>query len=137
MVTRPVRDERSQIDEDGPASVSAATRARFNPDTRLITVELRGGYSLLFSPERAQGLESAATDELSDIEIESSGHSIYFSRLDADFSVPNMLKGNSVAIGGGPNGSQPTGPARPHKPTASHPAPHRSPQTPDRTRSPS
>ena len=93
MAIQPAADEASQQTPDLSASPASVSKAFFDPETRLITLELCGGYSVIFRPERAQGLGSASVEDLSEIEIQSSGESIYFPRLDADFSVPNLLEG--------------------------------------------
>ncbi len=93
METQPAADEANDATSTSPASPLSVSKASFDPETRLITLEMRGGYSVFFRPERAQGLGTASVEDLSEIQIESSGESIYFPRLDADFSVPNLLKG--------------------------------------------
>ncbi len=68
------------------------TAVRFNPETRHIEVRLNWGYSIVFPPERAQGLENATDEQLSDVEI-AGVFGIYFPQLDVDLGVPNMASG--------------------------------------------
>ena len=58
-----------------------------------IVIRLVGGVEVAFSPQDAQGLEGAATDDLSEIELTPAGLGLHFPRLDADFYVPALLAG--------------------------------------------
>jgi hypothetical protein len=54
---------------------------------------LNTGIEIAFVPEQIQNLGGATADELHDVVIRSSGLSIHWPRLDADFSVQNLLLG--------------------------------------------
>ena len=73
----------------GPHAVSA----RYEPARDRIVVELSTGIEISFPPKRAQGLERARPDELSEIEITPSGLGLHFPKVDADIFVPALLEG--------------------------------------------
>lgn len=68
-----------------------ARRAYF--DGKFVVVELSDGNSFQFRPEDAQGLEGAKPASLKLIEVTPAGDGLYFPELDADLSVPALLKG--------------------------------------------
>jgi hypothetical protein len=65
---------------------------RYNRALRLIEVDLNWGYSIQFPPERAQGLERATDEELSQVEI-AGVWGIYFPTIDVDLWVPALVNG--------------------------------------------
>lgn len=58
-----------------------------------IHVELNNGCAFEFPVEQAQGLAGAKAVDLQIIEIVSSGLGLHWPRLDADLSVPSLVKG--------------------------------------------
>jgi hypothetical protein len=79
------RAERMQ----GPLAASATYDAGRNR----IVIALTTGIEIAFVPEQVQGLAGASADDLRDVVLRSGGLSIHWPRLDADFSVPNLLQG--------------------------------------------
>jgi len=74
-------------------AVPCAVAARYDASTGMITVDLNRGFSVSFHKERSQTLCKASDEELSQIEIEGSGHYIIFPKLDDGFTVLGMLAG--------------------------------------------
>ena len=70
-----------------------AVGVRFDRRKGELWIGLSTGIRLLFDPREAHGLENATDDDLADVQIEGAGSSIYFPRLDADFSVARLLEG--------------------------------------------
>ena len=58
-----------------------------------IHVELNNGCAFVFPVKHAQGLASAKATDLRAIEIQASGLSLYWPKLNADLYVPSLLKG--------------------------------------------
>ena len=79
------REERMK----GPLAKSAA----YDAERNRIVIILTTGIEIAFVPEQIQNLGGATADELHDVVIRSSGLSIHWPRLDADFSVQNLLLG--------------------------------------------
>jgi len=79
------REERMK----GPLAKSAA----YDADRNRIVITLDTGIEIAFVPEQIQNLGGASPDDLRDIVIRGSGLSIHWPRLDADFSVQNLLQG--------------------------------------------
>lgn len=70
-----------------------ATGAHYEAVRDRIVVELSTGVEISFSPKRAQGLESARSEELAEIEITPSGLGLHFPKIDADIYIPALLEG--------------------------------------------
>ncbi len=75
------------------AGMPNATAVHYDPRIGRIVTDLSTGIEIAFKPRDAQGLEAAKTEDLSEIEISSSGLGIHFSRLDADLYLPALLEG--------------------------------------------
>ncbi|MFM0566929.1 DUF2442 domain-containing protein [Paraburkholderia caledonica] len=58
-----------------------------------VVLVLSNGERFSFRPEQAQGLENARPDDLREIEISPLGDGLHFPALDADLSVPSLLRG--------------------------------------------
>ena len=56
-------------------------------------VRLTNACTFAFPPELAQGLESAADDQLAQVEILGAGYGLHWPALDVDLSVPGLLSG--------------------------------------------
>jgi hypothetical protein len=80
-----VREERMK----GPLAKSAT----YDAERNRIVITLNTGIEIAFVPEQIQNLGGATADDLRDIAIRGGGLSIHWPRLDADFSVPNLLLG--------------------------------------------
>lgn len=73
----------------GPVAISA----RYDAGAGRVVVELASGLEIGFRPQQAQGLETATTAELCEIEISPSGQGLYFPALDVDLYLPALLEG--------------------------------------------
>ena len=69
-----------------------AKSAHYDAARNRIVVHLVGGVEVAFSPQDAQGLEGAAADDLSEIELTPAGLGLQFPRIDADIYVPALLE---------------------------------------------
>ncbi len=68
-----------------------ATAARYTAGR--IHVELNNGCAFEFPIKHAQGLAGAKATDLRDIEIQASGLSLHWPKIDADLYVPALVKG--------------------------------------------
>ncbi len=75
------------------AGAPTAKAARYDRRTGRIVVTLSNGLELGFRPQDAQGLEQAKPAQLAAIEISPSGQGLHIPALDADLSVPGLLRG--------------------------------------------
>lgn len=74
-------------------SEPVARRARYNPQSRELEVELRDGRSVSVSVDLIEGLQGASDEALSQIELTPAGTGLHWEALDADVSVPFLVKG--------------------------------------------
>ena len=72
-----------------------AKSARYDRRTNRVVVELRNGATFIFPAELAQGLAGASPKDLAEVRITPSGEGLRWPSLDADFSLPNLLAGES------------------------------------------
>lgn len=70
-----------------------AVAARYDRRRARIVVRLASGIELTFPPHMVEGLADASADDLSDIEVSSTGLGLHWPRLDADVYVPALLEG--------------------------------------------
>lgn len=70
-----------------------AVAASYDPARGLVVVQLSTGLELAFPPQQAQGLETAAAEDLAAIEIDPPGFGLHFPRLDVDLYLPALLEG--------------------------------------------
>ena len=70
-----------------------AQRVRYERRSRRIVVDLVNGAAFSFPPELAQGLAGASAADLAQVEISPSGLGLHWSALNADFSLPQLMKG--------------------------------------------
>lgn len=75
----------------GPRAVSA--RCEKSGAGRRIVVELDNGCAFAFPVDQAQGLAGAKVTDLQRIEITPSGLGLHWPTLDADLSVPALVRG--------------------------------------------
>ena len=68
-----------------------AHAARYEPESALVLVRLRGGYAFGFPPERVPGLENASAEQLSKIRISPSGDGLHWGDLDAHASLTGLM----------------------------------------------
>lgn len=93
MVTQQEHDKAVRRGEEMLRTEPGALAVRFDPAARSIVIELNWGYSISFSPERAQVLSNASAEDLSECELTAAGLGIYFPRLDHDMMVSSIVKG--------------------------------------------
>jgi len=70
-----------------------AASVKFDISFGLVVIELKNGAFFSFPPRLVQGLENASVEDLSDIWIDSSGGSVHWDRLDADFEIAGLVAG--------------------------------------------
>lgn len=70
-----------------------AVSARFDKRAGRVVVALDTGIDFAFDPTRAPELRDAAPDDLAGVSVEGVGSTIRFPKLDADFSVSQILEG--------------------------------------------
>ena len=70
-----------------------AASAHYDREARRVIVRLTNACTFAFPPELAQGLESAADDQLAQVEILGAGYGLHWPALDVDLSVPGLLSG--------------------------------------------
>jgi hypothetical protein len=56
-------------------------------------VELSNGAKFVFPSNLAQGIAGASSEDLGRIEISPSGEGLFWPTLDADFSLPELMRG--------------------------------------------
>lgn len=70
-----------------------ATKARYDRHTGRIVVLLDNGVEVAVPVRLAQGLADADADRLEEIEISPTGLGLHWPQLDADLSVPDLMRG--------------------------------------------
>jgi len=70
-----------------------ASAVRYEPERRVITVELRSGASFSFPVDKVQGLIGANDSELAEVEIEGDGYGLHWEKLDVDYTVGGLAAG--------------------------------------------
>ncbi len=70
-----------------------AEDAHYDRKSRHIVVNLKNGAMFAFPSDLAQGLAGAAAEDLETIEISPSGEGLRWPALDADFSLPELMRG--------------------------------------------
>ncbi len=75
------------------ASEPRAMKARYDQKRGMIIVDLSNQCSFAFPPHLCQGLESATTAQLANIEILGAGFGLHWEVLDVDITVQGLLAG--------------------------------------------
>lgn len=70
-----------------------AVAAEYEAGRNMIVVSLSNGAEVRFPVAKLQGLAGAKADELAHIEIDPAGYGLSFPKLDADFSLPDLMQG--------------------------------------------
>lgn len=70
-----------------------AVSAKYDRRIGMVVVQLSSGLFLQFRPRDIQGLEHARPADLSEIVISPSGLGLHVPKLDADGSVPGLMRG--------------------------------------------
>ncbi len=73
----------------GPLAVSAY----YDAVGDRICIMLNTGYGIIFAPSQAQELERAKPNDLSEIEIDAPGLSVYFPKIEAGLYLPSLMEG--------------------------------------------
>ena len=74
-------------------STPRANSAVFDKHQGKVVVELSSGLTIAFKPADTQGLETAKSADLAEIEISPSGFGLHFPELDVDLYIPALLEG--------------------------------------------
>jgi hypothetical protein len=91
-----MNDEIAQATEQAKQSDAKeprATTAHYNPNTRKIEIELRGGAGFSVPTALIQGLGKASRKDLENVTVTPSGEGLRWRRLDVDLSLPSLLQG--------------------------------------------
>lgn len=95
-------DERTFMEQFNQAQEAAqianlneprAIAAFYDEINHLVVIRLKSGSIFSFPPDIAQGLAGAMAKDLASIEITFSGDALHWENLDADLSVPDLLRG--------------------------------------------
>jgi hypothetical protein len=70
-----------------------AIGARYDRRTRKVVIDLNNGCTLLVPPELAEGLRAASAARLANVQILGPGTTIFWPKLDVQFSVTGLLAG--------------------------------------------
>jgi hypothetical protein len=70
-----------------------ARSAYYDRRSGQVVVELSSGAKFMFPTDLAQGIAGASVNDLSRIEISPSGEGLCWPTLDADFSLPELMRG--------------------------------------------
>jgi len=70
-----------------------ALSAKYDRRIGMVVVQLSSGLFLQFRPRDIQGLEHARPSDLCEIVISPSGLGLHVPKLDADVSVPGLMRG--------------------------------------------
>ena len=69
-----------------------AVSARYLAPRKRVVVVLDSGVEFSFESDRAFGLKHASDDDLRDVVVDGAGSTLSFPRLDADFSIAQLLE---------------------------------------------
>jgi len=70
-----------------------AKSVAFDQASGLIVIALKNGAFFSFPPSLVQGLEEATPESLNDVWLNTSGSSVHWEKLDADFEVAALVAG--------------------------------------------
>jgi hypothetical protein len=70
-----------------------ARAAHYDRRSAQVIVELSNGAKFVFPSDLAQGIAGASSEDLGKIEISPSGEGLRWPTLDADFSLPELMRG--------------------------------------------
>jgi len=70
-----------------------AAAARYDRSADRIVIDLTNGATFSFPPRLGQGLSDGTPDDLAEIELSGDGYGVHWPRLDADLTVPGLLRG--------------------------------------------
>ena len=93
MVTQQEQDEAVMRGEEDLRTQPRVLSARYDMATNSMYVDLNTGYTVSFSPQRCQILANATSEQLTDIEIDYPGFSLYFPKIDEAFLTASIAEG--------------------------------------------
>jgi hypothetical protein len=67
--------------------------ARYDKKSGRIVINLQNGTTFMVPVAMLEGFSNASTEELADVQVTPSRAGLHWERIDADFSVPALLKG--------------------------------------------
>ncbi len=70
-----------------------AVAAEYEAARNMVAVSLSNGAEVRFPVSKLQGLAEATAEDLAEIEIDPSGYGLSFPKIDADFSLPDLIQG--------------------------------------------
>ncbi len=70
-----------------------ASAAWYSLESERVFMELKNGIVLGFPYQVLQGLESATSEELLEVEVTPSGYGLHWESLDVDLAVPELVAG--------------------------------------------
>jgi hypothetical protein len=70
-----------------------ASSVRYDTATGRVVIELTNGCTFAFPAHLAQGLETATTPQLAEVELLGAGSGLHWDALDVDLSIPGLLAG--------------------------------------------
>lgn len=79
--------------EEANRTEARAVAARYDPEQKMIVIDLRNGGPFSFPIAWVFRLRDASDAELAEIEITPSGEGLHWEKLDEDLSVPGLING--------------------------------------------
>lgn len=78
---------------DADATEPRVASARYDHESHRIVIDLKNGATFFVPVAMLEGFANASPAELADIEVTPSRAGLHWKKLDADLSVPALLKG--------------------------------------------
>ncbi|MDR9403630.1 MAG: DUF2442 domain-containing protein [Halothece sp. Uz-M2-17] len=72
---------------------NSAIAARYDSQQDQIIINLSDGSEFRFSSQLGQGLQNGTPEQLAEVEVTPSGQGLHWETLDADLSIPDLLRG--------------------------------------------
>lgn len=82
-----------QAAEDADATAPRVASARYDHESDRIVIDLKNGATFIVPVSMLEGFANASPAELAEIEVTPSRAGLHWKKLDADLSVPSLLKG--------------------------------------------
>lgn len=86
-------DQARQAGEQLADSEPFAVNAWYESADQLVFIEMNNGVLMGFPSELLQGLEDATDEQLSQVELTSTGYGLHWESLDVDLGVPQLVSG--------------------------------------------
>ena len=71
----------------------SAIAARYDSEADQVIINFSDGSEFRFSSQLGQGLQNATPEQLAEVEFTPSGQGLHWETLDADLSIPDLLRG--------------------------------------------